>query len=129
GSVVLTLPKDAKFDLSASTMNGTIASTFPLPVHAVETVAPPRGARGSRERKVVVRTDEGDTEVDLRELEQELEASMREAESAIEEGVREGVLEAQRELRRIRVTDPRREYTGSVGKGGVDVKVETLNGT
>ncbi len=48
GSVVLTLPKDAKFDLSASTMNGTIASTFPLPVHAVEIVEPPRGARGSR---------------------------------------------------------------------------------
>ena len=31
GSVLLTLPKDAKFDLSAATMNGSIASTFSLP--------------------------------------------------------------------------------------------------
>jgi DUF4097 and DUF4098 domain-containing protein YvlB len=130
GSVVLTLPKDAKFDLSASTMNGAIASTFPLPVHDVEIVEPPRG---SHERKVVVRTDEGETEVDLRELEAELEATMREAEDAIEEGTREGIQEGTREARRqvrhIRVTDPRREYEGSIGRGGVPVEVETLNGT
>ena len=31
GNVMLTLPKDAKFDFAASTMNGTIVSTFPLP--------------------------------------------------------------------------------------------------
>ena len=35
GSVTLTLPKDAQFDLSAETMNGTIASTFPLPKQAL----------------------------------------------------------------------------------------------
>ncbi|HTD51729.1 MAG TPA: hypothetical protein VK780_01780, partial [Thermoanaerobaculia bacterium] len=31
GAVLVTLPKESKFDLSASTMNGTISSTFPLP--------------------------------------------------------------------------------------------------
>jgi DUF4097 and DUF4098 domain-containing protein YvlB len=134
GPLVLTLPKDAKFDLSASTMNGTISSTFPLPVRDVVIVEPPRGPRGSHghERRVVVRTDEGDTEVDLRDLENELESAMKDAEVAIEEGVRDGVRdglrEAQRELRHIRVVDPRHEYSGSIGKGGTDVSLETLNG-
>lgn len=136
GTLVLTLPKDAKFDLSASTMNGTISSTFPLPVRDVEIVGaePPRGAKGGtrHERRVIVRSEDGETEVDLRGLEEELESAMKDAEVAIEEGTRdgvqEGVREAQRELRHIRVMDPRREYSGSVGRGGVEVKLETLNG-
>ena len=54
GHVALTLPKDAKFDLSASTMNGTIASTFPLPPRAAETMAwdgPPAAAARARRSK------------------------------------------------------------------------------
>ena len=129
GTVALTLPKEAKFDVTASTMNGTIVSTFPLPVRAVETAEPPRGSKGPKgghEKRVIVRTDEGDTAVDLRDLERDLETAMKDAEVAIEEGtrsgvrdgVRDGAREAQRELRHIRVTDPRHEYSGSIGKGG-----------
>ncbi|HEY2797703.1 MAG TPA: DUF4097 family beta strand repeat-containing protein [Thermoanaerobaculia bacterium] len=131
GALVLTLPKDAKFDLSASTMNGTIASTFALPVRNEVVETPRRGKGGSqaeRDRHVVVHSEDGETEVDLGQLEEELQSTMRDAEAAIEEGTREGVREAQREMRHIRVVDPRQEYSGSVGNGGADVKLETLNG-
>jgi DUF4097 and DUF4098 domain-containing protein YvlB len=135
GALVLTLPKDAKFDLAASTMNGTIASTFPLPVRD-EVVETPRRAKGGNrtehDRHVVIHSEDGETEVDLGKLEEELQSAMQDAEAAVEEGTREGVhegmKEAQRELRRIRVVDPRQEYGGSVGSGGADVKLETLNG-
>ena len=133
GPLVLTLPKDARFDLSASTMNGTIASTFALPVRD-EVVETPRHGKGTKghERRVIVHSEDGETEVDLGQLEHELQSTMQDAEAAIEEGTREGVSEsmreAQREVRRIRVVDPRQEYSGSVGNGGVDVKLETLNG-
>ncbi len=135
GAIALTLPKDAKFDLSASTMNGTISSTFPLPVRAP---SPDPGDSSRRERvrgskaehkRVIVETDgEETTAVDLRELEQELEESMKDAEVAIEEGTRGAVRETQRELRRIRVPDPRHEYSGSIGKGGAEIQLQTLNG-
>ena len=146
GVVVLTLPRDAKFNLSASTMNGTIASTFPLPTRAIEVSSadlPPRRQKGSKDpmpppadhpSRVIVRDEDGDTTVvDVRQLERELEATMKEAQVSIEEGMRaateEGVREAQRELRRIRISDPRREYTGSIGREGADVSLETLNGS
>ncbi len=136
GSLVLTLPKDAKFDLSASTMNGTIASTFPLPIRAEVVEIPRRGKGGNRaehDRRVVIHSEDGETEVDLGQLEEELQTAMQDAEAAVEEGtregVREGMKEAQRELRRIQVVDPRQEYSGSVGNGGADVKLETLNGS
>ena len=133
GTLTLVLPRDAKFDLSASTMNGTIASTFPLPRNAAErrtTRSPPPS---KSERKIVIKT-EGDetTVVDLEELERELEDSMREVDISIEEDMRhadETMRETQRELRRLRVADPRREYSGSVGKGGAQIQLETLNGS
>ncbi len=132
GTLTLVLPRDAKFDLSASTMNGTIASTFPLPRNAAEPddeTPPP----SKSERKIVIKT-EGDetTVVDLEELERELEDSMREVDISIEEDMRhadETMRETQRELRRLRVADPRREYSGSVGKGGAQIQLETLNGS
>ena len=135
GAIALTLPKDAKFDLSASTMNGTISSTFPLPVRAPSSDPGDssrrervRGSKGEH-RRVIVETDgEETTAVDLRELEQELEESMKDAEVAIEEGTRGAVRETQRELRRIRVPDPRHEYSGSIGKGGAEIQLQTLNG-
>lgn len=152
GSVALTLPKDAKFDLSASTMNGTIASTFPLPIHAVEiSPAEPPARRehgkaskepkepGDHPNRVIVKTEDGETTVvDLRDLERELESSMRDVEMSIEQGMRdeqgkiqaaqEGLREAQRELRRVRIGDPRKEYTGSIGTNGADISLQTLNG-
>jgi DUF4097 and DUF4098 domain-containing protein YvlB len=136
GPLVLTLPRNAKFDLAASTMNGSIASTFALPVRDEVVETPRRGGKSGHkpehERHVVIHSDDGETEVDLGQLEEELQSEMQDAQTAIEEGtregVREGMREAQREIRRIKVIDPRQEYSGSVGSGGVDVKLQTLNG-
>ncbi len=147
GSVSLTLPKDAQFDLSAETMNGTIASTFPLPK---QPLLPGRAASGrtprppkrheEKSRQIVVTDDEGETTVvDLDELDQELSESMRDIEHEIEQGMREAeremrenakeLREVNREIRTIRIADPRRDYSGSIGKGGASVRLETLNGT
>jgi DUF4097 and DUF4098 domain-containing protein YvlB len=128
GPITLTLPKNAQFDFSAETMNGTIASTFPLPPLAL---LPPRVSKGPRvktERRIVVTDEEGvSTEVDLDELDAELSESMRELEEELREAERE-IRESEREIRRVRIVDPRREYTGSIGKGGASIQMETLNG-
>lgn len=144
GNVALTLPKDAKFDLAASTMNGTIASTFPLPARPGEGAElparpegkTPRPSKPEKERhsgRVVIKDEDGETTVvDLRELEQELSESMRDIQISIEEGMREaekGLREAEKELRRVRIGMPGREYTGSIGKGGAQIHLETLNGS
>ena len=133
GTLTLILPRDAKFDLSASTMNGTIASTFPLPRNAAQGADDETPRPSKSERKILIKT-EGDetTVVDLEELERELEDSMREVDISIDEDMRhadQAVREAQREIRRIRVADPRREYSGSVGNGGAQIQLETLNGS
>lgn len=130
GAITLTLPKDAKFDFSGETMNGMIASTFPfrapLP-EAIERSAPKN--RGERKRKIVVKDDQGDeTVVDLGELEDDLADSMKDVEAGMREAEK-GLREAERTMRTIRVLDPRREYTGSIGNGGADVRISTLNGT
>jgi hypothetical protein len=44
GAITLTLPRNARFDLAASTTNGSIGSTFPLPARA-ETPEPDEPAR------------------------------------------------------------------------------------
>jgi DUF4097 and DUF4098 domain-containing protein YvlB len=131
GPITLTLPKNAQFDFSAETMNGTIASTFPLPPLAL---LPPRASHRTRgpkvktERRIVVTDEEGvSTEVDLEELDAELSESMRELEEELREAERE-IRESGREIRRVRIVDPRREYTGSIGKGGFSIQIETLNG-
>jgi DUF4097 and DUF4098 domain-containing protein YvlB len=136
GPITLTLPKGAQFDLSAETMNGTIASTFPLGLPAL--TKPPsktRESRGPKEksRQIVVTDDQGETTVvDLDELDEELEAalaeSMHELEVELEEAEGE-VRRTERQIRRVRVVDPRREYSGSIGKGGASIRLETLNGT
>lgn len=133
GTLTLTLPRDAKFDLSASTMNGTIASTFPLPRNAAEPADDETPHPSNYERRIVVKSEGGETTVvDLAELERELEDSMREVDISIEEDMRHAdqtVRETQREIRRLRVADPRREYSGSLGKGGAQIQLETLNGS
>jgi DUF4097 and DUF4098 domain-containing protein YvlB len=143
GSVTLTLPKDAQFDLSAETMNGTIASTFPLPKQPLvpgrasggRTPKPSKGHE-SKSSQIVVTDDEGDTTVvDLDELDQELAESMKDVEREIREAEREmresekDMREMSREIRTIRIADPRRDYSGSIGKGGASVRLQTLNGT
>ena len=133
GDVTFTLPADAKFDFEASTMNGRIASTFPLPPRAsttevFESRSPRRGEKtpkpdkGAKSGPYVVEDEEGESHVvDLSELDEELSDSMRQVEISIEQGMADGV-------RQIRVPNPHREYTGSVGKGGASIHMQTLNG-
>jgi DUF4097 and DUF4098 domain-containing protein YvlB len=131
GSITLTLPKTAQFDLSAETMNGTISSTFPLA--PVPGPPPPKASKGAprpdeKARRIVVTDEEGGTtEVDLDELDAELAESMREFEIELREAERE-IRQTERRMRKIRVVDPRREYRGSIGQGGASVQLETLNG-
>ena len=134
GPVQLTLPKDGRFDLSASTMTGTIESTFGLP----KTLAPPAIAdaeppkspqaeapRVRTPRRVIVRREEdGDPVLDVEELRREIEESMR----GVESEVRESVRRAEREARRVKFLIPGGEYHGSIGEGGAKVRVSNLNG-
>jgi DUF4097 and DUF4098 domain-containing protein YvlB len=128
GSITLTLPKNARFDLAASTTNGAIASTFPLPPRAEALEAEvsarkpekPGEPRARVARPIVVRHDGDDLFVDVEALQKELEESMKQVDVAIG-GVN-------RELRRLKIFDMRREYSGSVGQGGGKVLLATLNG-
>ena len=142
GDVALTLPADAKFDFEASTMNGRIASTFPLPPRAAETMVwdgtgprhgskTPKPDKGAKSGPYVVQDEEGETHVvDLSELDEELSDSMRQLEISIEKGEK-GMSEngeVETRLRRIRVPNPHREYSGAIGKGGASIHMQTLNG-
>ena len=145
GAVTLTLPKDARFDFSASTLHGSIASTFALPPRtdvADEASAPRRAAEDRAARKVIVREHGKETVVvDLKALERELERSMKdvgvEIREAIEDGVRDGVREGVRDgvrggvraVRGLTILDPRRAYSGRVGDGGARVRLSALNGS
>lgn len=143
GAVTLTLPEDARFDFSASTLHGSIASTFVLPRRAEEgdeSVVHRKAAEERRVRKVIVRqhgNEEETTVVDLKELERELEKSMRDVgveireavEDGVRDGVREGVRGGVRALRGLRILDPRRAYSGRIGDGGARVRLSALNGS
>jgi DUF4097 and DUF4098 domain-containing protein YvlB len=147
GNVTLTLPKEAHFEFAASTMNGTVLSTFPLPPNpAVRKVWVERsgsshgvGRSGSKTPKPdksksrwVEEDEEGNTqEIDLSELDDELADSMRQVQISIEKGMKENekaIREVETHLRQIEIPNPNREYSGSIGKGGPDVHMETLNG-
>jgi len=145
GNVTLTLPKEAKFEFAASTMNGTIASTFPLPVQPPakitwvtkdkgEDKSEGKGRSKSKDKgaHIVVEDEEGNRqEIDLEELDQQLAESMRQVEVQVERGMRDAeknMREVERQLRHIEIPNPQREYSGSIGKGGPDVHMETLNG-
>jgi DUF4097 and DUF4098 domain-containing protein YvlB len=148
GEVRLTLPRDARFELSASTMHGAISSTFSLPPRSEEGADKEVIRKRIREirpgRRIVV-SEGGDdaTVVDLQDLEDELEESMRDVDveirrttRSIEERVRENVQEnVERNVRdRVRgdrqiwIVDPRRSYSGRVGDGGGRVRLSALNG-
>jgi DUF4097 and DUF4098 domain-containing protein YvlB len=145
GSVVVTLPKDARFELSASTMNGTIASTFPLPVKAAvdklekpgtpeppetpETPQPPRKVERPEARRpprrVVVRDEGDDVVVDVEELQREIEQSVRQVEVELRDAERD----YGREMRRMKVLQLHRDYSGSIGQNGGKLRLSTLNGS
>lgn len=141
GTVVLTLPKEAKFDVAANTMTGSILSTFPLPSReghgedaawdeahpsAIPAPAPkPETPKTPRPpRRVVVDRDGDSAVVDVAELERELAESMREVASEMREATRE----AERQTRRMRIAMPGGEYHGAIGQGGAQVRLSTLNG-
>jgi DUF4097 and DUF4098 domain-containing protein YvlB len=149
GNVMLTLPKDAHFDFGASTMNGTIVSTFPLPPSPGTRKAwmehggsgHGEGKSGSKTPKAekdknkendkshwVVEDEDGNRqEIDMSELDQQLEDSMKQVEISMKAS-EEAMREAQGKMQRIEIPGPNREYSGSIGKGGPDVHMETLNG-
>jgi len=108
GAVRLTLPKDSRFDFSASTMHGSISSTFALPAKAEagdREVIRKRLREDRHGRRIVVtQAGEDGKVVDLRDLEKELEDSMRDvdveirrATDSVEDGVREGIEDGVRE--------------------------------
>jgi DUF4097 and DUF4098 domain-containing protein YvlB len=144
GAITLTLPKDAGFDFSASTLHGSIASTFALPPRPLDggQAATTRGDRAAR--RDIVREQGKDKDavvVDLKDLERELERSMKdigvEIRDAIEDGVRDGIQDGIRDgirggmraMRGLRILDPRRAYAGRVRDGGARVRLSALNGT
>ena len=132
GAVTATLPKDAKFAWSASTMSGTIASSFALPPGedeaAVAPLAPPappgRTARPRRAPKaaVIVSSEDGDILVDTEEIEREIEESMREVEEVQAKQV-------EQIARQVRFTLPERRYAATFGGGGAAIRSSTLNGS
>jgi hypothetical protein len=131
GAVTATLPKDAKFAWSASTMSGTIASSFALAPGqdeaALAPVAPPaapaRPPRPQRApRAAVIVSAEGDEAlIDTEELAREIEESMREVEVEARE--------VERITRHVRFTLPERRYAATVGGGGATIRSSTLNGS
>ena len=147
GAVLLTLPKESRFDLTASTLHGAISSTFALPRRLEDSdkeVIRKRVRDDKSGRRIVV-TEDGDDAavVDLRDLEKELEESMRDVDveirrstRSVEErvreevgtSVRESVGEGVRGVREIWIVDPRRSYSGRVGEGGGKVHLSALNG-
>lgn len=131
GPITLTLARNARFDLDASTMNGTIASTFPLPAR-IETPEPPDTPRASPpetprprgSRRVIVRDDGEDVVVDVEALRKEIETSMKE----VDVEVRDSLREVSRELKRVKIFEANRSYSGSIGQGGGKMRLSTLNG-
>ncbi len=143
GAVLLTLPKESRFDLTASTLHGAISSTFALPrrLEDSDKEVIRRRVRDDKSGRRIVVTEDGDDAavVDLRDLEKELEESMRDVdveirrstrsvEERVREDVRKRVRDEVRGVREIWIVDPRRSYSGRVGEGGGKVHLSALNG-
>jgi DUF4097 and DUF4098 domain-containing protein YvlB len=129
GSVVATLPKDAKFEWNASTMSGTISSTFALPPWH-EPFASFGQKDGSSERRAVVvrETKDGEVLVDADELAREIKESFKEVQVEVPESFEWTDKESRKEVRRVKVHFPERRYAATVGGGGSEVRSSTLNG-
>ena len=140
GSVTLTLPADAAFDLKSSSINGGIRSTFPLPVsgaaagdedvaRAAEGVARVEADRAradadrAREKAERHREKAGETRVRDDEWDREWEEFGREMASFGREMAR-----FSREISRSVTGSLNRSYEGTVKGGGASVKCSTVNG-
>jgi DUF4097 and DUF4098 domain-containing protein YvlB len=132
GGVTLTLPRDAKFDFSASAMSGTIATTFPLPARddgsetpepPARPARPPRAPRPSTPATPPADSDD-DVQVDVRVLEKQIDEAMQQADIAVERANRE----VERQTRRIQIVNPMHSYSASIGHGGASIQMSTLNG-
>lgn len=129
GAVRATLPKDAKFDWTASTMSGTIASTFALPANREEAATPdrprrPRLAPRAHRMIVVQEEEDGERMIDTRELAREIEESLQDVQIEIRDTTRETA----NATRPARVMLPDRRYHARVGGGGATVRSSALNG-
>jgi hypothetical protein len=119
GAVLATLPKNAKFDWSASTLSGTIASTFPLPPSREE-LAWSTAPRAPRVRAAAPSDEGGEDLVDTDEITREIEESLREAEVEVHRH--------EKTVREVRVMIPGRRYEAKVGGGGPRFSTTSLNG-
>ena len=133
GSVVLRLPKDASFQLSARTLSGDILSSFPLPPRAAETEADEARAeaearraeaaaerersRAERERARAEKGADEDFEKEMARFEREMAEFSRQ------------MAAVSREIARSVRVDLDRSYEGTVAGGGATVKATTVNGT
>ena len=134
GAVLATLPKDAGFRWTASTMSGAIASTFALPVRGADAAtapppppAPPPAApavspkaKTSKAKTVIVETGDGDEMIDVNELTREIEQSLHDVRIAAGDSVQA--------MREIHVALPQRDYSATFGGGGASLRTNTLNG-
>ncbi|MEO8430880.1 MAG: DUF4097 family beta strand repeat-containing protein [Acidobacteriota bacterium] len=131
GGVTLTLPKETRFDLTASTMNGSIDSTFALPARSMEasdlpsSTAPRERVRVRTPRRVVVDRRGDETVVDVEELQKELDEAMRD----VDIQVREVERDVASLPRKMNIMIPGGEYRYSSGEGAsVRVRLSSLNG-
>jgi len=140
GPVTVTLAGNARFDLEASTMNGMILSTFPLPakVEPPEPPEPPGKAESPAQSRVrppkrmIVRHDGADVVVDTEELRKEIEESMKQVDVEIRgslRGLNDSLRDVNRELKRLKIFEIHRSYSGSIGQGGGKMRLSTLNGS
>lgn len=136
GSILLTLPADAAFDLKASAVNGGIQSTFPLPVRAGgsdedEARAAEDAARREADRaraaadraRAKAEKRRGKTKAGDDEWDREWEAFGREM-----AGFGREMARLSREISRSVAGSLNRSYAGSLKGGGASVKCSTVNG-
>ncbi len=140
GDVVIVLPAASGFRLNGKTMNGTIASTFPLPMRGSAA-----GSFSEREMRLALRETEREklraarekarAERDKARIEShraegeggDWDSSMEEFSRQMESFGREmGRIGA--EIARSVTVNVNRSYDGSVGSGSASVRCSTLNG-
>ncbi len=141
GSVLGTLPRDAGFRWNATTMSGSIASTFALPPLTAEAPAAPepiaapatpRAPRPAppapRARSAEVEDEDGEALVDTEEIAREVENSLREIEVVVHD--HEKTMGGhEKTMREIRVVLPQQRYAATVAGGGATLRTSTLNGS
>jgi len=141
GAVVATLPRDAGFRWNATTMSGSIASTFALPPLTAEAPAAPepiaapatpRAPRPAppapRARSAEVEDEDGEPVVDTEEIAREVEDSLREVEVVVHDH-ENAMRDHEKAMREVRVVLPQQRYAATVAGGGATLRTSTLNGS